>query len=42
MTERVLYGGWVKNDDIPDKDDYFNVKQKAIQSNIEPHCDIAH
>ena len=41
MTERVLYGGWVKNDDIPDKDDYFNVKQKAIQSKYRTNCDIA-
>ncbi len=32
MAERVVYGGWVKNNDIPDKDDYLNFKQKAIQS----------
>jgi hypothetical protein len=27
MTERVVYGGIVKNNDMPDKDEYFNFKQ---------------
>ena len=26
MAESVVYGGWVKNNDIPDKDDYLNFK----------------
>jgi hypothetical protein len=32
MTERVVYGGRVENNVISYKDDYFNFKQKEIQS----------
>jgi len=32
MVERVVYGGPVKNNVISDKNDYFNFKQKGIQS----------
>jgi len=35
IVESVVYGGLVENDVIPDKDDYFNFKQRAIQSKSE-------
>ena len=36
MAERVVYGGGVKNNDIPDKDDYLNLsrKQSEFQSTL--------